>query len=105
MLPRILLACVATILAVAVTAPAATEALAQSQIDQAKPRPVKKQRPQIRVTPLYPHATTSTPYPRPYDVQYPGPNAKRACVAWLAQEARPSGTVIVPRQRCRWVRG
>ena len=32
----------------------------------------------------------------------PGPNAKRQCESWLAQEYRPSGTVIVPRMRCWW---
>jgi len=31
-----------------------------------------------------------------------GPNAKRHCRFWLAQEYRVSGTVIVPRQRCWW---
>lgn len=31
-----------------------------------------------------------------------GPNAVRQCRAWLAQEARPSGTVVVPRQQCWW---
>ncbi len=68
----------------------------------------KKKRPQIRVTPRYPrypHAITNTPYPRPYDIQYPGPNAKRECVARLVQEVRPSGTVAVWRTRCWWVRG
>jgi hypothetical protein len=30
------------------------------------------------------------------------PNAKRHCEAWLEQEYRVSGTVIVPRQRCWW---
>ncbi|PWB61534.1 MAG: hypothetical protein C3F17_12575 [Bradyrhizobiaceae bacterium] len=29
----------------------------------------------------------------------------RDCKFWLAQEWRPSGTVIVPRQHCWWVRG
>jgi len=29
----------------------------------------------------------------------------RDCEFHLAQEWRPSGTVIVPRQRCWWVRG
>jgi hypothetical protein len=29
----------------------------------------------------------------------------RDCKFWLAQEHRPSGTVIVPRQHCWWVRG
>jgi hypothetical protein len=32
----------------------------------------------------------------------PGPNSVRQCRAWLAQEYRPSGTVIVPRQQCWW---
>jgi len=32
----------------------------------------------------------------------PGPNSVRQCRAWLAQEARRSGTVIVPRQQCWW---
>lgn len=31
-----------------------------------------------------------------------GPNSVRQCRAWLAQEFRPSGTVIVPRQQCWW---
>ena len=44
---------------------------------------------------------------RPHVTIYPrhrklGPNAKRHCRAWLAQEYRVSGTVIVPRQRCWW---
>ena len=29
----------------------------------------------------------------------------RDCTAWLEKEFRPSGTVIVPRERCWWVRG
>ena len=36
---------------------------------------------------------------------YPGRLLYRDCRFWLAQEWRPSGTVIVPRQRCWWVRG
>jgi hypothetical protein len=42
-------------------------------------------------------------YPR--RSRFPGPNAKRDCVSWLEPEWRPSGTVIVPRLRCWWVRG
>ncbi len=42
-------------------------------------------------------------YRQPYG--YPGPNAVRQCSSWLAQEYRPSGTVIVPRMRCWWERG
>ena len=36
---------------------------------------------------------------------YPGRLLYRDCVFRLAREWRPSGTVIVPRQRCWWVRG
>ncbi len=44
---------------------------------------------------------------RPHITIYPrsrplGPNAKRYCRAWLAQEYRVSGPVIVPRQYCWW---
>ncbi|MDQ8729629.1 hypothetical protein [Bradyrhizobium sp. LHD-71] len=37
--------------------------------------------------------------------RYLPPTAVRACDAWYEQEFRPSGTVIVPRMRCRWVAG
>jgi hypothetical protein len=40
-----------------------------------------------------------TIYPRHV---YPGPNARRQCRAWLAQEYRVSGPVIVPQMRCWW---
>jgi hypothetical protein len=36
---------------------------------------------------------------------YLPPTAVRTCDAWYEQEFRPSGTVIVPRMRCRWVAG
>jgi hypothetical protein len=32
-------------------------------------------------------------------------NAVRTCDAWYVQEFRPSGPVIVPRMRCRWIAG
>lgn len=32
----------------------------------------------------------------------PGPNAHRECRSDLVQEARPSGTVIVPVMHCWW---
>lgn len=35
----------------------------------------------------------------------PGPNAVRVCNAAYVQEARPSGTVIVPHMSCTWRRG
>jgi len=36
---------------------------------------------------------------------YPGRPLYRDCTFRLAQQWRPSGTVIVPVQRCWWVRG
>jgi hypothetical protein len=41
----------------------------------------------------------------PLAQSYPGPNAVRQCMAWLAPEFRPSGTVIVPKMHCWWERG
>ena len=60
----------------------AADACAQQQQRQARP-PAR-----VRVT------------PRPL-----GPNAVRQCKFWLAQENRPSGTVIVPREYCWWEPG
>lgn len=40
-----------------------------------------------------------TVYPRRVG---PGPNAVRQCRSWLAQEHRPSGTVVVPKMVCWW---
>jgi hypothetical protein len=69
---------------------------------QSRPR---RARPQLRVVPRYPYRRYHSPYPLPYDFEYPGPNAVRHCVDWYAAEHRPSGTVIVPRMRCWWERG
>jgi hypothetical protein len=44
-------------------------------------------------------------FPRPYRYEWPGPNAHRECIGWLEPEYRVTGTVIVPRRRCRWVPG
>lgn len=81
---------------------AASVATEPEPLVQSRPR---RARPHIRVRPLYPYRSFHTPYPLPYDVEYPGPNAKRACVANYVREYRPSGTVIVPRMRCWWVPG
>jgi hypothetical protein len=61
-------------------------------------------RTRIRVVPLQ-RQPAAWDYPRPGDVSWPGPGALRDCVFRLEQEYRPSGTVIVPRQSCWWVRG
>jgi hypothetical protein len=62
-------------------------------------------RPRIRVTPRCPYRTTSVPYPAPSDCDFPGPGYVRQCNAQLVREYRPSGTVIVPVQRCWWEPG
>ena len=62
-------------------------------------------RTRLRVRPIYPYRRYHSLYPVPYASNIPGPNAKRECVARYVEEYRPSGTVIVPRMRCWWVRG
>jgi hypothetical protein len=68
---------------------------------QSRPRA----RTRIRVQKYYPYRRWHSLYPLPYDVEYPGPNARRDCSVRYVQEYRPSGTVIVPRMSCWWVRG
>jgi hypothetical protein len=51
----------------------------------------RSRRPRIVITPQ-----------QGYTVVEPPPTAKRYCRSWLAQEARPSGTVIVPQMQCWW---
>ena len=75
----------------------AGKALAQSEPRRARTK--------VRVRPVYPYRRYHSLYPVPYDIEYPGPNAKRECIDRYVTEHRPSGTVIVPRMRCRWVRG
>ena len=96
--------CVAVFAAApAAAAPAEKPQAVPTQSDiSAQSRP--RVRPQIRVTPRpYPYRNFHTIYPLPYDTEYPGPNAVRQCVDAYVTELRPSGTVIVPRMRCRWV--
>jgi len=68
---------------------------------QSRARP----RTRIRVQKYYPYRRYHSFYPLPYDVEYPGPNARRDCSVRYVQEYRPSGTVVVPRMNCWWVRG
>lgn len=62
------------------------------------PVTVRRARPRIRVE----KQPGAWDYPRPGNVSWPGPGYVRECKSWLAQEARPSGTVIVPRMNCWW---
>jgi hypothetical protein len=85
---------------------AAAPAMAQQSAPDGDAPVVRKRPPtRLRVRPIYPYRHTSTPYPPANNVDYPGPNAHRECTDALVVENRPSGTVIVPRMRCRWVRG
>ena len=79
------------LLTVPVPVAGTTSAIAQTQTS----------RPRITITPRQPPATF---YPRA-GAAFPGPGYVRDCVAWYEPEARPNGTVIVPRQSCGWVRG
>jgi hypothetical protein len=69
------------------------------QLAQASPAPeltvTRRPPPRVRV---YPRYQSDGVYPR----YYPGRNAVRECTASYVQEARPSGTVIVPRTSCHW---
>src|SRR5262245_5381925 len=69
---------------------------------QARPKrpPVR-----VRVTPRCPYRAEASEFPPSADCDFPGPGYVRQCQARLVQEARPSGTVIVPRVRCWWERG
>jgi hypothetical protein len=74
------------------------------------PRVVQKKKIQraptrIIVRPALRNRPDATEFPRTDNLGYPGPNAVRQCVSWLATEHRPSGTVVVPRMRCWWARG
>lgn len=76
-------------------------ATASNAFAQSEPRA----RTRLRVRPIHPYRRYHSLYPVPYDIEYPGPNGKRECVDAYVTEHRLSGTVIVPRMRCRWVRG
>lgn len=59
----------------------------------------------IVVRPTFRSRPDATEFPRTDNLGFPGRNAVRQCVSWLATEHRPSGTVVVPRMRCWWERG
>lgn len=72
---------------------------AAAQVRGASSTDVSAQR-RLKRIPIYPREDHWQPdvVPR-YN---PGPNAVRVCNAHYVQEARPSGTVIVPRVSCYW---
>jgi hypothetical protein len=75
---------------------------AGSAADAQQPR---RARTRVLVRKGYPYRHTHSVYPAPYRFDYPGPNAKRECVARYVEERRASGAVVTPRVRCWWVRG
>jgi hypothetical protein len=83
----------------------APDAKAAAATDISAQGRVRRKRPRILVQPLYPYRRYHSLYPLPYDVEYPGPNARRDCAVRYVSEYRPSGTVVVPRMNCWWVRG
>ena len=88
--------CLAQSGAPSVGAGSATDARAQQ---------TSRPRTRLLVRPIYPYRHFHSVYPVPYRYEYPGPNAKRECVARYVEEHRPSGTVVTPRMHCWWVRG
>src|SRR5882724_2234989 len=83
----------------------APDAKATAPTDISAQSRVRRTRPRILVQPRYPYRRYHSLYPLPYDIEYPGPNARRECTARYVTEYRPSGTVVVPRMNCWWVRG
>lgn len=81
------------------SSPLAAESSGTSALAQADPP--RRIPPRITITPRQPSAD---PYPSP-GAAFPGPGYVRDCVAYYVEDPRPSGTVIVPRMRCAWVRG
>lgn len=76
---------------------------AMSEFSAQERVPERRPRTRIRVQPPQPAAWL---YPRPDDYSWPAPApAYRQCEDWYLTEYRPSGTVITPQMRCRWVRG
>jgi hypothetical protein len=71
----------------------------------AQAQQARRPRTRLLVRPIYPYRHFHSVYPVPYRYEYPGPNAKRECVARYVEEHRPSGTVVTPRMHCWWVRG
>jgi len=75
--------------------------LAQATFPPAQWSPPRHGRRPLRRVPIYP-PDEGAPEQGIYPYYNPGPNAVRDCVANYVQEARPSGTVIVPRMHCHW---
>jgi hypothetical protein len=88
-----------------VTSREAGVAARAEQQPRAERRRLRKARPRLRITPLYPYRRYHALYPLPYNVEYPGPRGVRHCVNRYVTERRPSGPVVLPKVRCWWTRG
>jgi hypothetical protein len=99
------------IVAAALLCGVADGALAQPQdrdriVRQAQKKKMQQRAPtRVIVRPMLRNRHDATEFPRSDNLGYPGPNAVRQCVSWLATEYRPSGTVVTPQMRCWWQRG
>jgi hypothetical protein len=80
------------------SSPLAAEPSGASALAQADPP--RRAPPRVTITPRQPSAS---PYPSA-GAAFPGPGYVRDCVAYYVEDPRPSGTVIVPRTSCAWVR-
>ena len=93
------------IVAMAFLVSAGGPALAGPQADGARTfatdLSAQRKRPRLRIY----RAPAAYDYPRPGYYSYPGPNAVRVCSDWYRTEMRPSGRVVTPQMRCRWVPG
>ncbi len=96
---RAALLMVVAMLGLAVNGPAAAQS-APGTAASAQADSPRRPQPRVTVTPRQPSAD---PYPSP-GAAYPGPGYVRDCAAYYVEDPRPSGTVIVPRMRCWWVR-
>ena len=87
-------------------APGAAQSTSEGAVARDASAPSKSRaRTRVLVRPAYPYRRYHSLYPEPDGIDYPGPNARRVCAGGLVTEYRPSGTVVVPRLNCRWVRG
>jgi hypothetical protein len=76
------------------------------QVQKKKKAAIPKRAPtRITVQPVLRYRLDATEFPRTDNLGFPGRNAVRQCVSWLATEHRPSGTVVTPQMRCWWQRG
>ena len=96
----------AALLGLFAVAPGAEQSTGEGVVrDASAPGKASRARTRVLVRPAYPYRRYHSLYPLADVIDYPGPNARRVCTGGLVTEYRPSGTVVVPRLHCWWVRG